>query len=266
MHPYTVCLTSCGRFDLLERTLKSLLPILDGPCKRVLIVEDSGDHAVTDVVRQFDGWLAPIDTIVNNPPIGQTRSIDLLYAQCKTEWVFHCEDDWEFFSHDIVSRSFCILEEVPFASMVSPRDAGEFSDGYWLPENTSSSGVRYHLANPLAAGSFSGLLFSPGLRRMHDYWIVGPYEMLSVAPTERRVGQVYRELGYRVAILAEPAVRHIGDGRHVPNLTKPAGRLNTSIRSVRKRWEQLVWRICPGTDPVLQARVRQKGGIVLQRR
>ena len=31
MEPYSVALTSCGRFDLLERTLASLLPRLDGP-------------------------------------------------------------------------------------------------------------------------------------------------------------------------------------------------------------------------------------------
>ena len=43
MEPYTAALTSFGRFDLLERTLRSLLPRLDGPLARVLIGEDSGD-------------------------------------------------------------------------------------------------------------------------------------------------------------------------------------------------------------------------------
>ena len=98
MEPYTVALTSCGRFDLLERTLQSLLPRLDGPLARILIAEDSGDRSVLDVVRAFDGQPARIEAIINDPPLGQVKNIDRLYSRIETDWVFHCEDDWEFFS------------------------------------------------------------------------------------------------------------------------------------------------------------------------
>ena len=254
---YTVALTSCGRFDLLERTLASLLPRLEGPVAKILIIEDSGDRGVVDIVRQFDGPLGRIETIVNDPPVGQTKSIDRLYSHIETEWVFHCEDDWEFFADGFISRSFALLEEFDRLSMVSPRDTYSFPSEYFHPEKMSSSGVRYCVANPTRAGPYSGLFFSPGLRRMSDYRIVGPYDQVSVTPTEDKVGRVYLGLGYRVAALVEPAVRHIGNGRHVKNLTKARGWLNKKVRSMKERQERRRWERQPHTDPVEKARRRQ---------
>ena len=97
MEPCTVALTSCGRFDLLEQTLRSLLPRLDGPLAGILIAEDSGDERIYDVVRQFDDAYGKIDVILNDPPLGQVKSIDRLYSRIESDWIFHCEDDWEFF-------------------------------------------------------------------------------------------------------------------------------------------------------------------------
>ena len=238
VEPYSVALTSCGRFDLLDRTLASLVPRLEGPVAQFLVIEDSGDPAVADVVRRFDGSWGRIETIVNDPPLGQTRSIDRLYEHVTTEWIFHCEDDWEFYSDGFISRSFALLKEFDRVSMVSPRDSSGFLSGYWGSEKVSSSGVSYRLANPEGAGPFSGMMFSPGLRRMRDYRIVGSYNDLSIAPYEPRVGQVHLELGYRVACLGEPAVRHTGDERHVPNSAKSrsfGARMGRSTR--RMTWE-----------------------------
>ncbi|MDE0716306.1 MAG: glycosyltransferase family A protein [Rhodospirillaceae bacterium] len=258
IEPYTVVLTSCGRFDLLERTLASLLPRLEGPVEEVHVIEDSGNRAVADVVRQFDGFRAPIYTMVNTPKLGQVRSIDRLYSRVETEWLFHCEDDWEFFGSRFISQSFFLLQEFPNFSMVTPRDPAGFHPEYFFSEQTAASGVRYRMANPARARRFAGLMFSPGLRRMREYRIVGPYARLSVVPTEPVVGRVYRELGYRVAALAEPAVRHIGQDRHVQIFEKPPGWTRRQIRSARKHWERLNWLVRPHSDPINLALRRQK--------
>ena len=107
MEPYTVVLTSCGRFDLLERTLTSLLSRLTGPLAGIVLIEDSGDPAVHDVVSRFGG----IEVIVNDPPLGQIKSIDRAYSRVETEWIFHCEDDWEFCRDGFIEESFDILKE-----------------------------------------------------------------------------------------------------------------------------------------------------------
>ncbi len=54
IEPYTVALTSCGRFDLLEQTLDSLLPHLEGPLAKIVIAEDSGSFEVESVVRKYE--------------------------------------------------------------------------------------------------------------------------------------------------------------------------------------------------------------------
>ena len=81
MEPYTVAVTSCGRFDLLERTLGSLLPRLEGPVAKLVITEDSGDPAVHDVIRRFSGGGLKFEVLVNERPLGLIRSIDRLYSR-----------------------------------------------------------------------------------------------------------------------------------------------------------------------------------------
>ena len=258
MEPYTVALTSCGRFDLLEQTLRSLLPRLDGPLAGILIAEDSGDERIYDVVRQFGDAYGKIDVLLNDPPLGQVRSIDRLYSRIGTEWIFHCEDDWEFYDDGFIEKSFAILKEFDHYSMVHLRDPADLTPNYFFPETVASSGVRYRAVNPAVAPIFSGLSFNPGLRRMRDYRIVGPYAGLAAASNEQHVANCYRQLGYLLACLAEPAVRHIGYGRHVRDQAKPPDFANRLNRSIRKRWLRLRRKLSPGSDPIVQARQRME--------
>ena len=237
MESYTVALTSCGRFDLLARTLGSLLPRLDGPIAEVLIVEDSGNRDVFEVVRQFSGVPGNIEVLVNDPPLGQIRSIDRLYAHIETEWVFHCEDDWEFSGEGLIGKSFSVLQESDRYSMVSFRNVSEHGLAVFGPKKTTDSGVGYHVADGAIPrnGEAAGLNFNPGLRRMRDYLLVGPYARLGKHPSEARVSRAYRDLGFRVTCLAEPAVRHVGHGRHVRDPFQLTGFSHRMVRSVRKR-------------------------------
>ena len=265
MEPYTVALTSCGRFDLLERTLGSLLPRLDGPLAGILIGEDSGGRRIHDVIRQFGNTYGNIDVILNDPPLGQIGNIDRLYSRIDTEWIFHCEDDWEFFADGFIEKSFAILKEFDRFSMVSLRDWAEFRPNYFSAEAATSSGVGYRAANADVAGVWSGLSFNPGLRRMRDYRIVGPYTGFGVGAGETRVSDCYRELGYRVACLAEPAVQHIGEGRHLRDPTKPTGPVGRLGYSLRKRLQRGYRALNPEADPILNARRRQEQAVAEDR-
>ena len=258
MEPYTVALTSCGRFDLLERTLGSLLPHLEGPVAKFVITEDSGDPAVHDVIRRFSGSGLKFEVLVNEPPIGQFRSIDKLYSRVETEWVFHCQDDWEFFSDGFIGASFAVLKESDRYSMVGLRSPSEFAPGYIGPRLATRSGVAYHVADPAVARAYAALTLNPGLRRMRDYRIVGPYSDFRALVSETRIARCYLELGYRMAYLAEPAVRHIGWERHAPEVTKPRARPYRLVRSIRKRADFLRWKLHPRSDPMVSSRRRME--------
>ena len=261
MEPYTVALTSCGRFDLLEQTLRTLLPRLDGPLAGVLVAEDSGDRRVLDVVRQLTGQFGKIEVIINDPPLGHVKSIDRLYSRIETEWIFHCEDDWEFFADGFVEKSFTILKEFDYFSMVSVRDAAELRADLFLPGPLSFCGVRYFAMNP-SVSPVTGLSFNPGLRRMRDYRIVGPYRDLGVTAVEHYVSICYQKLGFSIAHLADPAVRHIGTDRHVRDQVKPTSFGGKIAVETKKGLARLTSDARPGggSDPQSQAAPGQGKG------
>ena len=252
MEPYTVALTSCGRFDLLERTLTSLLPRLEGPVERILIAEDSGDRRVQDVVRKFDVAGVSIDVTINDPPLGQIKSIDRLYTRLETEWIFHCEDDWEFCRDGFIKESFDVLRDLPNLSVVSLLAVSDFPR---LRFQADPSG-RYHIVDPAKSYGLTGLHFAPGLRRLSDYRLFAPFARVGTLDAERIISDSYAALGFRVACLSESAVRHIGDNRHVRNPSYPRG-LN---RAVQKRMLRLRERV-PSQSRVVKTakkRLRQR--------
>ena len=253
MEPYTVALTSCGRFDLLERTLNSLLPRLEGDIEKIIMVEDSANYDVFEIVRPFSRKLAEegylpsgiytkgIEVIVNDPPIGQILSIDRLYSHIDTDWIFHCEDDWEFTGEGFIAKSFVLLKQFANFSMVGLRDEKDFHRKSLFPEVFEYSGICYRIA----AKSHLAMSFNPGLRRMHDYRIVGSYADLALRPSETTVAALYESLGYSVAYLCEPATHHIGWGAHVSDQTRLKQLGPKLKRSAIKRWGKLYRKFDP---------------------
>src|SRR5476649_880188 len=85
----TVCLTSCGRPDLLKRTLDSFNHF--NPGGKIIISEDCADPAVIAQIAAAH----PATTILSGPErLGQMRSIDRLFSAVDTPYLFHLEDDW----------------------------------------------------------------------------------------------------------------------------------------------------------------------------
>ena len=223
MHPYTVCLTSCARFDLLERTLKSLLPRLEGPCERIIVGEDSGDNKVFDVVEHFQSDALPIHVILNRRRLGICRNIDRIYAEVNTDWIFHCEDDWEFSRDGFIHESFSLMQDDGISS-VNLRNISDFRLGFWSPVGDS-----HYVVNVDVAGDIAGLHFNPGLRRMCDYRAIGEYGRLAPNSRETDASIAYLSAGKRMALLKQPAVLHIGAGRHVGKSRALTDRISRTI-------------------------------------
>ncbi len=247
MEPYTVVVTSCGRFDLLEITLRSLIARLEGPLAKILIVEDSGSRGVFDVVGRFD---CEMQVVLNASPLGQMASIDRAYAQVDTEWIFHCEDDWEFFRDGFIGSSYTLLKEFQNLSIVSLRPRKEINSLVRNAKTREFEGVEYFTAEPGLHPEYFGYSFNPGLRRLSDYRKIAPLAALPDA--ERDASYCFKKLGYTMAWLERPAVRHIGGGRHVDDPTLPpraAGLRRRLGNSARKRLRRLCRRFHPRSDP-----------------
>lgn len=220
MKEITLVVTSCGRHDLLERTLRSFCQFNTYPIKETVIVEDGPLPAPSWLWKLTS--LGPRTWIANGPRMGQIYSVDRAYAEVNTEYIFHCEDDWEFFRAGFIEESLDILHDWPSVLQVWMRDDSEhpvvkdhtYPFSYMKPEWRKERGEGW-----------SGFAFNPGLRRLCDYERIGSYgRHVSYDRKfcgELHLSRLYWDLGF-VCAKIPAACKHIGGGnRHVSWATAP---------------------------------------------
>ena len=231
----SIVVTSCGRFDLLRRTLESLDKFNTAPIRAVFITEDSESDEVLNCIPEH--WHPWSKTFVNRPKLGQLKSIDLAYAQVETPWVFHCEDDWEFYRPGFIEESMRLLEADPQALQVWLRsyahDLKVHSPYVFLSERKQFDGIPYYQLGSSKA-DWQGFSLNPGLRRKADYLPLAPYAQFS---GEKDLSRLYAEQGRYALILENDAVLHTGFGEHVELNSE---RSRKAKRKQREQWKLLL--------------------------
>lgn len=218
-HLITVCLTSCNRFNLLQITLDSFFKTNTYPIAKFIINEDSGNLEMKEKILSHYG--DKVELIFNPNNLGLYKSIDNMYAQVTTEYIFHCEDDWQFYSNgNFIKNSIDILEERKDIHQVWLRPISSLSE--WIEPNVHSttSGCQYKLVKSPHCGDWCGFSHNPGLRRKSDYIKMFPNgysEFIvpnkSIVFTEHNCNLVAAKHNYRAAILLQDACNHIGHGQ-----------------------------------------------------
>lgn len=217
----TAVLTSCGRFDLLRRTLDSFFRHNTYPLRDFFLIEDSAKAGVENHIPAAIR-AGPVKVRVNRPPMGQVAAVDKVYAEVTTPYIFHMEDDWLFYRPGFIEDSKKILQAEPCALLVQLRSYHHDLAYYGvrplrLGVRRIVDGVAFHRLESGHAHSqcFS---FNPGLRRRCDY-PAGGYAALAGGGTGAEVevaaSEHYAARGYFQVVLENDAVKHIGFGRHV---------------------------------------------------
>jgi len=225
----TVVVTSCGRPDLLLRTLASFFEFNSLPIAKIIVVEDG--PKVLDELSRF-AFPYPYELIATGERVGQIPAIDYAYSRVETDYVFHLEDDWEFHASGFIEKSLAILEARPDCLQVYVRaldDTNGHPVRWWTHRHGGVAWRKMAYGYKAFGGEWNGFSFNPGLRRRSDYVAVGGYGIhrLSApglhAGTEIVLSRLYREKGMFAAILADRRgrgyVRHIGWDRTVPEPT-----------------------------------------------
>jgi len=212
-HKVTFVLTSCKRFDLLEPTLHSFLKYNTYPIEEFIIIEDSPNiEKLNRVLKKFPE--IKFTALYNEPQLGQLRSIDRAYSHVKTDYIFHCEDDWLFYRQGFIEKSFSILLENEKVINVWLREQQD-TNNHPLEEEVyqTSDGVQYKYLQTGFQGGFHGFTFNPGLRRTKDYELIKPYANW---PDEIDLSnEYYHKYQFRGVILVDGHVRHLGDHRKI---------------------------------------------------
>lgn len=225
----TLVITTCDRNDLLEITLKSFFKYNTYPIEKTIIVDDSGIGEKLNWEPIKQQIKVPFEIILNKENEGQIESIDKAYAKVDTDYIFHCEEDWEFNHSGFIEKSFEILEDNDKVFTVwlrshndTKRHKIETEKKYILNND------YYYLMDQYHKKVWCGFTFNPGLRRTSDCMIFHPYAEKEIRTLkgknnmtimhEMDMSIYYQELGYRGAITSrkEGYVKHIGGKRHVP--------------------------------------------------
>jgi hypothetical protein len=221
----TAVVTSCGRHDLLQRTLDSFFAHNSFEVDQTVVVEDGPD--VPEPVRErYVGrkilWLA------TGERGGQIAAIDHAYAHVATPYIFHLEDDWEFYRSGFIEKSLVVLRSDTKCSQVWLRALSNIQQHPVEPRIFRSDGVEWRrvaLEHIIQGYHWHGFSFNPGLRRTSDYTAIGCYskhvrfDFQVPWLAENVIGKLYRSLGFHAVILCDREgagyVRHIGYGRRV---------------------------------------------------
>lgn len=201
----TVCLTSCNRFDLLRRTLDSFFRFNTYWIDAFYVYEDSDKDFPYKSDYPFVRWMG------GDGRVGQIEAIDRLYEKVESDYIFHCEDDWEFMRAGFIEASLEILSKEEKTLLVWLRGLRD-TNGH--PHKDGYMEVGYQ-------GLWHGFTFNPSLRRLSDYELLKPFSSVTTfdihSPywSEVKIGAEYQLMGFRSAILPDRYVGHIGDGRHV---------------------------------------------------
>jgi len=225
----TVTVTSCGRLDLLQKTLSSFSKHNTYPIERVLVIDDSGGKHNWHPIEEIIESITPNYEIIINPKnIGQYKSLDILYPKVNTKWTFHSEDDWLFKSSGFIEKSLELHKD--YGSMLYTVELCRqriLSHPKRLEPKiyTTAQGTKYQRVYwRYKLGGFNqgvGLRKTDTLMRLHPYAEIplfrpaGPNREPYVR--EATLGLKYiRELGYRsVYALDTDYIEHIGEGHHI---------------------------------------------------
>ncbi|WP_288349915.1 glycosyltransferase [uncultured Thalassospira sp.] len=236
MREITFFLTSCGRLDLLEQTLDSFFKYNTYPIKRFVITEDSCDAAVYEEIRSKYG--DRFDILCNEQKKGQIKTIVDGYKTIDTEFVFHCEDDWEFYRPGFIEDSIKVLDAEPTILQTwhrSEEDINSSRPKFDLYDHRTVDGVGYRRVKVEDGWEWGYFSFNPGLKRMSDYHLIGDYGKYK---SEIDINVAYRELGFVNAILDDDAVKHIGLNRavHDPTRKWPGRRKSNKPKGLKRLW------------------------------
>jgi hypothetical protein len=218
--PITVIFFSCKRLHLLEQTFWAFRMFNTYPISEYIIVNDSADIIIHNKLKED---YKDVTLVLNDENVGLIKSIDLGYSHIKTEYFFHCEDDWccsgkgGFMEKSlIVMKENSSIEEVWLKDMNShPVQSKVYTVGginYKLVQDNYLKG-----SNGYNDSGWHGFTTACGLKRLSDYKRVAPYADIpwqgSIWHREQAIGEVYHKLGYRTAILMDDYVENIGYGQ-----------------------------------------------------
>ena len=210
MDKISVTLTHYRRLEELDITIKSFLNTNTYPIDEFIIIDDSNLIDCAQTILQRYGNFASI--IINEEQLGQRKSLDKIFTQCRNEFIFHLEDDWEFdIKNNYIANSINILKANKDIHQVWVRH--EYDNPHKTIGNILTCGnVAYKNVDKNFYSVWNGFSWNPGLRRKSDYINFFP-KGFQLFADELECAKYLRQYNYTVVKLEDTCCKHIGYGK-----------------------------------------------------
>lgn len=208
----TLFITACGRPDLLEICLRSFVKYNTYPISQVIICEDSEIPGIDD----FAYKILPYPTLIlyNPKRLYQMKSIENGLKYITSPYVFHLEEDWEFYDYGFIEKSIEILKKDNKVTSVWLHNFYDIHMRYGFRMKPVEN-ENYYIVVPSEDG-FGYFSWQPGLRRVEVEKHGAPYPPKY---DEGVLNAYFRDIGMYSALTdnVEGYTRCIDWSRHVKN-------------------------------------------------
>jgi glycosyltransferase involved in cell wall biosynthesis len=188
----SVVLTANGRKEYLTRTIESFLEFNTYPIEKFIITNDFSESSYLEHIKPLlekNSLIEDVLIISDNTNKGQLYRIDQGYSSVKSDYIFHCEEDWEFVKSGFIEASLKILKNNHIFSVqlhgyifksahditIDSPDLAFFG---LETEELIADGERFRHIRRDWNDTFVGFSFNPGLKRLKDYKSIGSYAQL----------------------------------------------------------------------------------------
>jgi len=175
----TVVITSAGRKEYLVPTLESMRKHLkyDGKIYWYIIDDLPDSKETREFIKNSNFDL----TILNSKNKGLGYSLNKIYSEIKTKYVFHCEDDWLFMRDVPLNKTINLFEKNKLSQLILNKKS--FNERRIDPENKQ-------IINGKKFAIYNGFSFNPHLTTINIFRKFMPF---SYAYTEEVWSMKYRQ-------------------------------------------------------------------------
>ena len=238
MKKVTFVLTSCGRVELLNKTLESFFKFNDYKLEKMYLVEDSFNQNVYSEIKKK--WGKKLTLCLNEKKKGQIKSIIETYNLVKTPFIFHCEDDWVYTRKNFIQDCLQIMnsDKKIIQVWLESKESASRLDIFEYGELQKIGKIGFRRVFCKEGWEWGYFSFRPGIKRLYDYNLIGGYDKFK---NELDIGVEYKRRGYYTVIIEKPAVIDIGDDHHVGDVTRkwPKRRKVGAPTGLKRLWKHL---------------------------
>mmetsp|Transcript_13027 Transcript_13027/g.21087 ORF Transcript_13027/g.21087 Transcript_13027/m.21087 type:complete len:363 (-) Transcript_13027:160-1248(-) len=237
----TVTLSSCSREPLLRRTLETFFKYNSFPIRNFIVVNDCKNNTFMQVMKKQYGECVEFhESDVPNNVARERRimhNVAKLHQLVNTTYLFHLEDDWEFYAPGFIEKTVTLLDTQPNLVVALVIDYTKTSVKQnktfgWKTVNGIKYGVFNRPAGP--GGMFGAYSFNPGLRRTAD---VQKYsiDFVKLGYEGRLSKYLGKTFGLQMSFLEKGYTVHTGGNWHITDKRrKRKTKLRKKLRSKRK--------------------------------